>query len=341
LFEIGKGHVIAFNILNMGRYKLAGNAVGNCKQAIELAAQFAVDRVQFGKSIAEFGLIKEKLGEMATRTYVAESMLYRTGGLLDEMMHSLDMSGPDGGQVAAKGIEEYALECSINKVFATEVQGYVMDEGVQIHGGYGVTSEYPIERLYRDCRVYRIFEGTNEINRTVITSTLVRRGLSGQIPLKEAISEVNEKLAGEVVTRNGEAELVQAGKEILLYTLGAVLGKYGKDILKYQEIVGKIADMCMRVFGMESAWLRAQKAAANYGEEAAKIKMNMAKVFINTAIGTMVNLAKEVMAAIAEGDELKKHLANIQKLSSYIPADTIAIRQEIASAVTSQVKYVV
>jgi len=341
LFQIGKGHVIAFNILNMGRYKLASNAVGNCKQAIELAAQFAVDRKQFGKSISEFGLIKEKFAEMATRTYVAESMVYRTGGLLDKMMDSLDISGPDGGQVAAKGIEEYALECSINKVFATEVQGYVMDEGVQIHGGYGVTADYPIERLYRDCRVYRIFEGTNEINRTVITSTLIRRGLSGQIPLKGAIAQVRERLAAGVPRRNGELELVQAGKDILLYTVGAALDKYGNEVLKYQEIVGKIADMCMQVFGMESAYLRAQKDVANNGEEAAKMKLNMAKVYINTAIASMINLAKEVVAAVYEGDELIENLTNIEKLGNYIPINTIAIRQEIADLITSQVKYVV
>lgn len=341
LFEIGKGHVIAFNILNMGRFKLGGNATGNCKQAIELSAQFAVDRKQFGQSISEFGLIKEKFGEMATKTYVVESMVYRTGGLLDKRMDSLDLSGPDGGQIAAKGIEEYALECSINKVFGTEVQGYIMDEGVQIHGGYGVTHEYPIERLYRDCRVYRIFEGTNEINRTVITSTLVRRGLAGQIPLKEAIAKVQQQLASGVSARNGEAELVQAGKDILLYTLGAALNKHDKNILKYQAIVGKIADMCMQVFGMESAWLRAQKAVANYGEEAAKMKMNMSKVFINIAIGTVVNLAREVLAAVAEGEELVQALADLQKLSNYTPANTIAIRQEIADTITSNLKYVV
>ncbi len=341
LYEIGKGHVIAFNILNMGRYKLAANSIGNCKQAIELAAQFAVDRKQFGQPISEFGLIKEKFAEMATRTYVAESMVYRTGGLLDGMMHSLDMSGPDGGQVAVKGIEEYALECSINKVYATEVQGYVMDEGVQIHGGYGVTSEYPIERLYRDCRVYRIFEGTNEINRTVIASTLVRRGLSGQIPLKEAIAKVQEQLTDGISARNGEADLIQAAKETLLYILGTTLKIYDKNILKHQEIIGKIADMCMQTFGMESAWLRAQKAVVNDGEEAARIKLNMAKVFINIAIGNIINLAREVLAAVAEGDELVKCLADLQKLSQYTPCNTIAIRQDIAAAVTAAVKYVV
>ncbi len=341
LFEIGKGHIIAFNILNMGRYKLGSNAVGNCKYAIELAAQFANDRQQFGKSISQFGLIKEKFAEMATRTYVAESMVYRIGGLLEGMMNSLDISGPDGGQVVANGIEEYAMECSMSKVFATEVQGYVMDEGVQIHGGYGVTSEYPIERLYRDCRVYRIFEGTNEINRTVITSTLIRRGLNGQIPLKENIAEVQTRIAGGVSTRDTEGDLVQAAKDILLFVLGAALDKYEKNILKYQEIVGKIADMAILTFGMESAWLRAQKAVTVNGKESARIKLNMATVFINTAINTVYNIAQEVVASLEEGEKLVKRLYELQELCKYTPSNTINIRQEIASDVTTAAKYIV
>ncbi len=341
LYEIGKGHVIAFNVLNMGRYKLAGNAIGNCKYAIELAAQFATERKQFGQPIAEFGLIKEKFAEMAARTYIAESMVYRTGGLLDGMMHSLDMSGADGGQVAAQGIEEYAMECSMNKVFATEVQAYVMDEGVQIHGGYGVTSEYPIERLYRDCRVYRIFEGTNEINRLVTTSTLIRRGLSGQIALKESIAKVQAHLDDWVPSCNGEADMVQAAKEILLFTLGKALDKYDKDILKHQEIVGKIADISTYIFGMESGWLRAQKALKRDGEEAARIKLNMAKVFINRAIGLIYNLAQEILASLAEGNKIQKYLDDLDMLCHYQAGNSIAMRQEIAQATTAAIKYVV
>lgn len=341
LFEIGKGHVIAFNILNMGRYKLAANAVGNCKYAIELAAQFAVDRKQFGQSICEFGLIKEKLAEMATRTYVAESNVYRTGGMLEDLMHTLDISGPDGGQVAAKGIEEYAIECSINKVSATEIQGYVMDEGVQIHGGYGVTAEYPIERLYRDCRVYRIFEGTNEINRTVTTNTFFRRGLKGDIPLKEAIAQNRAQIAAGVPVRNGEADLVQAAKDITIFTAGAATNKYGLDILKHQEIVGKFADMFMATFGMESAWLRAQKAVTRDGQNGAKLKVNMATIYINSAINNVFNWAKEILAYVAEGEVLNRLLSDLQQLLQYTPKNTIALRREVAAVVSSTVKYVV
>jgi alkylation response protein AidB-like acyl-CoA dehydrogenase len=340
LYEIGKGHVIAFNVLNMGRFKLAANAVGNCKQAIELSAQFAVDRKQFGQSISEFGLIKEKLGEMATLTYVIESAAYRTAGMLEDIMHTEDLTGEDAGQKTAKLVEEYAIECSINKVFATEVQAFVMDEGVQIHGGYGVTSEYPIERLYRDCRVYRIFEGTNEINRTVMTNTLLRRGFAGTFPLRDAIAKTRDLVATGAPVRNGEADLVQAAKDITLYTIGAVTDKLGENIAKHQEVVGKVADMLSAAFMMESAWLRAEKAVARDGQDAAKLKVDMATVYVNSAISKVMNWAKESLAYIAEGDELNGLLADLQKLAQYTPKNTIALRQGIADAVSSNIKYV-
>ncbi|MEG6523720.1 acyl-CoA dehydrogenase family protein [Desulfotomaculum sp. 1211_IL3151] len=341
LYEIGKGYVIAFNILNMGRYKLAGNATGIAKQALELAASFANERIQFGKPIAEFGLIKEKLAETAVRTYVAESMVYRTGGLLDEMMHSLDISGHDGGQVAARGIEEYAMECSMNKVFATEVQAFAVDEGVQIHGGYGFTSEYPIERLYRDARIYRIFEGTNEINRVVTTSTLVRRGLKGDIPLKEAIEQVQSKIAAGMAACQSEEDLVQAAKDIFLYTLGAGINKFGNGLLSQQEVIGKLADMLTQVFGMESALLRAQKALARDGADKAELKLSMAKCFIHSNIGMMEQAAKNILATVAEGEELTKRISDLELLAQYTPQSTILMRQGIAAVVSAAGKYVV
>ncbi len=208
LFEIGRGHIVAFNILNLGRYKLSANALGGSKYALELASTYANERKQFGTAIANFGLIKEKLAEIAIKTYVTESMVYRTGGLLEGMLHGLDTSGENGGQVAAKGIEEYALECSMNKIFATEALAYAVDEGVQIHGGYGFSAEYTIERLYRDSRIYRIFEGTNEINRTIIPTTLLRRSAKGDLPLKEAIAKLKEEIAEGSIVREGEAGLV-------------------------------------------------------------------------------------------------------------------------------------
>ncbi|MHB1406758.1 MAG: acyl-CoA dehydrogenase family protein [Desulfitobacteriaceae bacterium] len=341
LFESGRGHVVAFNILNMGRYKLAANAVGNSKFALEMTATYANERKQFNTPIANFGLMKEKLAEMAVRTYAAESMVYRTGGLLDNMMGSLDTSGPDGGRVAAKGIEEYAVECSMNKVLATEVQGYVVDEGVQIHGGYGFISEYPIERLYRDARIYRIFEGTNEINRSLIPTTFVRRAGKGDLALQEGISALDTRLAGDFPARASADELVQAAKDVFLFALGRGLDKYGEGLLKQQEILGRLADIAMGAFAMESAWLRAQKAAAKAGEGGAKLKLAMAKVYIFGNINRLNATAQEILSALAEGQELAELLAKLEKLTQYTPVNTVALRQEIAAAVSEAGKYVV
>ncbi|HEX3031380.1 MAG TPA: acyl-CoA dehydrogenase family protein, partial [Bacillota bacterium] len=304
LYQVGKGHVVAFNVLNMGRFKLSANATGAAKQALELSASYANDRKQFGTPIASFGMIKEKLAEMAVKIYISETMVCRLAGMLEKMLHSLDMTGPDGGQVAARGIEEYALECSINKIFATEVQGYAVDEGVQIHGGYGVIAEYPIERLYRDARVYRIFEGTNEINRTIIPITLLRRGAKGELPVKQALEELRQRLQAGIPVRSGEADLVQAAKEIFLLTFAAGLEKFGEGLAKRQELLSRFADMAILTFGMESGWLRAQKAIAREGEAKAQSKLDMARVFIQSAIGGIELLARETAAAIAEGPEL-------------------------------------
>ncbi|EHQ89504.1 acyl-CoA dehydrogenase family protein [Desulfosporosinus youngiae] len=339
LFEIGRGHVVAFNILNLGRYKLAANALGNAKFALELAASYANERKQFGTPIANFGLIKEKLAEMAIKIYVAESMVYRTGGLLENILHSLDTTGADGGQIAAKGIEEYALECSVNKIFATEVQAYAVDEGVQIHGGYGFSAEYTIERLYRDARIYRIFEGTNEINRVLVPTTLLRRAAKGDLPLQEAIEKLKGAMAGGSLVREGEAGLVQAAKDIFLLTIGAGLEKYGKELQKQQEILGRLADLAIGAFAVESAWLRAQKAVANEGGVKAKLKLSMARAYINAAVGLLEYSAKETLTALAEGEELAGLLENLRKLTNYAIRDTVALRQEIAAAISENGKY--
>lgn len=340
IFEIGRGHIVAFNILNMGRLKVASNALGVAKYALELSATYANDRKQFNTAIANFGLIKEKLAEMNIAIYVSESMIYRTAGMLDNILGTLDIHGADGGQVAASGIAEYALECSVSKVFTTENQGYVVDEGVQIHGGYGVIHEYPIERLYRDARVYRIFEGTNEINRTIIPNVLLRRADSGDLPLKEAIENLRKRLQAGIPGREGEAELIQAAKDIFLLTLDAGLNRYGKGLSGQQEILGRLADMAIQAFAMESALLRAQKALINDCEAKAKIKLNMAQSFIYDTIGRLETLAKDTLAALAEGEELAKLLADLQSLTCYIPRNTIALRQEIAAAVSAAGKYI-
>jgi len=341
LYEIGKGHVVAFNVLNMGRQKLAANSVGNAKLALELSATYANERQQFKTPIANFGMIKEKLAEMAIRIYTIESMVYRTGGLLDNILHSMDISGPDGGQLAAKGIEEYALECSINKVFATEALGYIVDEGVQIHGGYGFISEYPIERLYRDARIYRIFEGTNEINRVLIPTTISRRVAKGDLDLKQALEKLKEQLNTGEITRQGAGDLVQAAKDIFIYIFGAGLDKYGDKLLKQQEILGRLADLAMGAYAMESVWLRAQKAMAKYGETGVKLKNSMTEAFIYSHIGKLELIAKDTISALADGETLRALDLDLKKLVVYTPRNVIALRQEIAAAVSEASSYVV
>lgn len=341
LFEIGLGHVVAFNILNMGRYKLAANSVGHAKFALELSATYANERQQFNTPIAKFGLIREKLAEMAIRIYAIESMVYRTGGLLENILHCMDMAGTDGGQVAAKGIEEYALECSINKVFATEALAYVVDEGVQIHGGYGYISEYPIERLYRDARIYRIFEGTNEINRILIPTTILRRITKGDLDLKQGIDKLKQQLNAGGINRNATSDLVQAAKDIFLYIFGAGLDKYGDSLLKQQEILGRLADLAMGAFAIESVWLRAQKALTKYGEAGAKLKKSLTDAFIYSQMSRLELIAKESIFALADGETLQTLALDLNKLVVYTPRNVIALRQEIAVAVSEAGKYVV
>ncbi len=339
LYEVGKGHVVAFNILNIGRHKIAANAVGAAKLALDESARYANERKQFKVPIAQFGLIKEKLAEMAIRIYAAESAVYRTGGLLNDMMHSLDRSGPDGGRVTAKGIEEYALECSVEKVFASEVEAFVVDEGVQIHGGYGYIADYPIERLYRDARVRRIFEGTNEINRNLIPTTLLRRAAKGAIPLLEAVKGLKAQIPIGFPLRQDPDALVQAAKDIFLFVWGAAHDTYGDDLLKQQEILGRLADIAIYAYAMESAWLRAQKAQAK-AYRGAKHMTNMATAFIYTTVEKLFLAAREVPARLTTGSELVKMQTDMAKLLQFTPIDIIGLRREIAGEISSAGKYV-
>ena len=335
LFKVGLGHVVAFNILNLGRFKLAASAIGQAKFAMELSATYANERHQFKVPIASFGLIKEKLAEMATGIYVAESTLYRAGGLLDGSLHGADTSD---GQVVAKNIEEYALECSMNKVFATEMLAYCVDEGVQIHGGYGYSSEYAIERLYRDARISRIFEGTNEINRSIIPTTLLRK--ADQLPLQETFEKLHQRIANKDVDLNSEAGLVQAAKDIFLFVLDAGMKKLGKGLMRNQEVIGKLADLAIQAYAMESAWLRAQKAAAKSGDDAAKTKINMATLYINANFNKLANIATEALADIVDPGDLVSTLEQLQVISKFTPKNTIGIRREIAATISAAGKYV-
>jgi len=333
LFEAGRGHVVAFDILNMGRYKLAAAAVGMAKLALKVSSGYANERVQFNVPIARFGLIKEKIAEMALRTYAAESSVYRTGGLIEETLRSMDSSGAEGRRATARAMEKYAVECSINKVFATEVLGFVVDEGVQIHGGYGYISEYPIERLYRDARIYRIFEGTSEVNRFLIPTMLIRRAVRDGLPLLGAAARLTKRFEApaDFPVPIDAGALVQASKDLFLFALGVGWQTCGEDLLKRQEILGRLADLAIGVFEMESALLRVQKnMEKDAGSFMSKRNMNMAQAFIYTHFPKLGPVAGEILSELSDGRDLELLDARLAKLMRYIPINVIGLRRKIA-----------
>ncbi|HET9409574.1 MAG TPA: acyl-CoA dehydrogenase family protein [Candidatus Sulfotelmatobacter sp.] len=345
LGDIGKGHQIAFNVLNVGRFKLGAGCVGGARNSLESAIAYAKQRKAFGKVIADFGLVREKLANMAVGIFTGESMAYRTVGMMDTAIAQLSDHN-DMPQVR-KVIDEYAVECSILKVWGSEFVDYVVDEAVQIFGGYGFVEEYPAERAYRDSRINRIFEGTNEINRLVITGFLLKRAMSGQLPLMSAI----KKLMDEVIsgTRDEAPEgllaqermLVAAAKKIGLFAAGVATQKYMQAIQDQQEIMGAIANMTIETYAMESAVLRAQKIAVQSGEAAARGPIAMARVYITGAMEKIEGAAKAVIAAAAEGDMLRSQMAILRRLCKYEPFNTIALRQSVAQRVIEAGKYVV
>jgi len=346
LGEIGKGHVIAFNILNVGRFKLGAMCVGGARLALEHAIAYAKQRQAFKKVIADFGLIREKLANMAVLIYVGESLVFRTVGMMDVALSAVDKSGAEASLNTRKAIEEYAVECSIIKVWGSEMIDYVVDETVQIYGGYGFVEEYPAERAYRDARINRIFEGTNEINRLIITGFLLKRAMSGQLPLMPAIKKLmDEVLAGPVAgeDREGplseERKLVAQAKKLSLFAAGSATQKYMQALENQQEILGAIADMVIEVYAMESAVMRAQKIAERKGQSAAGLPIAMTRVYLSSAMEKVEASARKIIAAVAEGDMLRTQLAILRRLAKHEPFNTIALRQQIAEKVLERGKY--
>jgi len=346
LGEIGKGHVIAFNILNVGRFKLGAMCVGGARVALENSIAYAKQRKAFGKVIADFGLVREKLANMASLIYVGESLVYRTVGMMDMALNEIDKSGVDAAKETRKAIEEYAVECSIIKVWGSEMVDYVVDETVQIYGGYGFVEEYPAERAYRDARINRIFEGTNEINRLIITGFLLKRAMSGQLPLMPAIKKLmDEVLAGPALGEeiegplSEERKLVAQAKKLSLFAAGAATQKYMQPIQDEQEIMGAIADMVIESYAMESAVLRVQKITSIQGESAAALPIAMTRVYLSQAMEKIEAAARKIVAAIADGDMLRTQLAILRRLAKYEPFNTIELRKKIAGKVIERGKY--
>ncbi len=346
LGEVGKGHVVAFNTLNIGRFKLGGGCLGSSKFALQDAVTYAKQRVQFGKPIAEFGLIKHKIAEMAIRTFALESMVYRTAALVDRILQKVDYNADDAGIQMANGIEEYAIEDSINKVYSSEVLDYIVDEAVQIHGGYGYIHDYAIERGYRDSRINRIWEGTNEINRLLIMDMLTKRAMKGRLPVLVAAQKVANELLTlrpKVETDDGkltlQKEMVEMSKKIGLLVTGAAVQKYMAKLADEQEILALISDIIIEVFAMESALLRALKSMEKFGEEKAQLQKAIVRVYVNDGFDRVEGFAKQALSAIAEGDTLRTQLSALKKLTRFIPVNTVALRREVADYTIKVGKY--
>jgi alkylation response protein AidB-like acyl-CoA dehydrogenase len=346
LGEIGKGHIIAFNILNVGRFKLCAMSVGGGRVSLEHAVGYAKERKAFGKVIADFGLVREKIANMAVLIYVGESLVYRTVGMMDALLAEIDKASPNAGKEVRKAIEEYAIECSILKVWGSEMIDYVVDETLQIYGGYGFVEEYPAARGYRDARINRIFEGTNEINRLIITGFLLKRAMSGQLALMPAIKKLmDEVLSGPSMPEeiegplSEERRLVANAKKLGLFVAGAASQKYMMAIQDQQEVMGAIADMAIEIYAIESAVLRAQKIAEQKGESAAALPIAMTRVYMMQALDKIESAAKKVIADVADGDMLRTQLAIVRRLAKHDPFNTIALRQQVAQKVIEAGKY--
>ncbi|WP_170008088.1 acyl-CoA dehydrogenase family protein [Bacillus fonticola] len=336
LGEIGKGHLIAFNILNIGRYKLGVGAVGGTKRAYELAVQYTKERKQFQTPIAAFNLTKEKLATMAAKLYATESSVYRTVGLFEDRMSVLSNEQIKDGKEVAKSIAEYAIECSLNKVFASETLDYVVDEAVQLHGGYGFMSEYEIERAYRDSRINRIFEGTNEINRLLVPGTYVRKAMKGELPLFQKAQSLQEELMMMMPEEPGEETLAQEtylirnAKKIALMIAGLAAQRYGTALEKEQEVLVNIADIVSNIYAMESALLRTKKAITKDGEAKHAQKIRYTQLFVQEAFTAIEQDAKESLVAIEKGDTLRMMLSALRKLTRYTPINVVALKREAA-----------
>ena len=339
LGEIGKGHKVAFNVLNFGRFKLGAMCVGSAALAIAESAKYAASRKQFGKPIASFGAIKHKIAEMSVRTYALESLLYRTAGLIDASIAG--HKGP-GAELAA--MKEFAVEASIAKVAGSETLDFVLDENVQIHGGNGFVKDYPAERHYRDARVNRIFEGTNEINRLLIPGMLIRRALSGDLPLIAAARKLQDDLlSGPTVSESSgdgllgdQQRAVASFKKVALLALGLAMQRYGDEIAEQQEVLVSIADIVIAVACAESALLRALSAPGGN----APLHVDAASVFINDADSRIETAAKQVLAAMAGGDTLRTHLAALRRLLKLTPIDTVTRRRRIADETVRRGSYI-
>jgi butyryl-CoA dehydrogenase len=345
LGEVGKGHHIAFNILNIGRYKLGATALGAAKTALNNGIRYAKERKAFGKSISEFGLIQEKIADCAAGIFAGEALCYRTIGMIDAALADVDK---DDTAEIQKRIEEYAVECSIVKVWVSEMLDNVVDHVVQIYAGYGYVEEYPAERHYRDSRINRIFEGTNEINRLIISGWILKSAVSGKLALLPAIKALmDEVMAGPAPKEDregplaAERDLLASAKKLTLFAAGAAMQRFSTRLADEQEVMGALADMIIEVLTMESAILRAEKIVARSSAGSVAIPVALARLYAAKSMDTVELAARKVLAAAAEGDALRTQMAILRRLAKHDPADTIALGREAAAHMIKAGKYLI
>lgn len=347
LGEIGKGHKIAFNILNVGRFKLGVICIGAAKDVFKTSIKYAKDRKQFGKPIESFGMIREKIANMAIQIYAGETVSYRVAGLMDKILHTIDKSSPDAQQKTIEGIEEFAIEDSIMKVFGSEILDYVVDEGVQIHGGYGYTREYSVERAYRDSRINRLFEGTNEINRLVIISTIMRRIASGKININETIKKMADELKDpNLITKDikdspvsESAKLTELLKRAFLYLFNKLAQRYGDGLSKEQEYIRALADVTIAICAMDSVCGRALNSIALLGDERAKIQVDLANAFVSETFEKTFADLRLLASSISSGDELTKDMKILNSLYRSPKTNLIALKRAIAQFFVEKEEY--
>jgi len=343
LGEIGKGHKIAFNVLNIGRWKLGAACVGGCKRILEYTTKYVKERKQFGQPLADFEAVQEMIADMVVRTFVTESMMYRYAGTLDDAISTLDRESPDFDKKRLKTIEEYAIEASIAKVFGSESLDEVADKGVQLHGGYGYIQEYPVEAFYRNSRINRLFEGTNEINRMIIPGTLLKRSMKGEIQrilgqLKEGFSRDNESHA-----LTDKINLVNQAKKLAVYVSGVAVQKYMADIKDRQSFLMDMADFVIEVYAMESALLRTLQLIEKNGEEACELAIAATKVYVNNTCGKLRLKARQFCANVAKGDDeaFGKYDKAISRILDFIPISTLDLKACLAQQALEKEGYAI
>jgi alkylation response protein AidB-like acyl-CoA dehydrogenase len=334
LGEIGRGHVIAFNILNIGRLKLGPAVMGAAKNILSISIKYAKQRKAFGVPIASFGAMQHKLAEMAIKIFATESMAWRVVGLIQTQLSGVDHGSPDSANLELKAAEEYAAECSMVKVFAAEMLDYVADEGVQIHGGYGFHQDYAVERYYRDARINRLFEGTSEINRLVISGMPLKRAARGLLPLLEAAKKELANAGGQDDKSDPEMQLVRHAKRISLFTLGVAYQKHGAELERHQEVVMSLSDLFMETFAMESTLLRCRNLVAN-GKSSAS---DVCQIFLRDAMTRMQTASQNVLSACS-GNDLEQNMTRLRSLAVYHPVNAIALRRNIAERLLGSERY--